>query len=64
MSYRLQDILHETHDFWVLDVGIKGYQVYRKGITHSTKVASIGKSIGLEKAICECDRRQKELEEK
>ena len=62
MSYRLEDIRHETHDFWVLDVGANGFQVYRKGITHSTKVASIGKSIGLQKAIDECDRRQKELE--
>lgn len=33
MSYRLEDIRHETHDFWVLDVGANGFQVYRKGIT-------------------------------
>lgn len=60
MSYRLSDIKHETHDFWVLQAP-KGFEVYRKGITHSTRVASIG--LGLERVIAECNKRQKELEQ-
>lgn len=62
--YRLQDIKHETHDFWVLDVGAKGFEVYRKGCTHSTKVASIGPGPrhGLPRAIEEAQRRQAALE--
>jgi hypothetical protein len=66
MSYRLQDIKHETHDFWVLDVRARGFEVYRKGCTHSTRVASIGPGpaprLGIERAIAECERRQAELE--
>lgn len=60
--YLLKDIRHETQDFWVLDVGTKGFEVYRKGATHSTRVASIGKSMGLERAISECQQRQTQLE--
>lgn len=52
------DIQYETANFWVLDVGAKGYEVYRSGVTHSTRVASIGRSLGLAKAIAECDKRQ------
>lgn len=60
MAYREQDIKHETADFWVLDVGSKGFEVYRTGITHSTRCAQIGYrgDIGLQKAIAECERRQ------
>jgi hypothetical protein len=60
MSYRLQDVMHETHDFWVLNVGTRGFEVYRKGATASTRVASIGlgPSLGLPRAIQECERRQ------
>lgn len=58
--YREQDIRHETRSFWVLDVGQKGFEVYRKGATHSTRVASVGlgPSLGLSRAIEECERRQ------
>lgn len=31
--YKLTDIRHETHDFWVLDTHTKGFEVYRKGCT-------------------------------
>jgi len=60
MSYREQDIKHETRDYWVLDAGAKGFEVYRTGITHSTRCAQIGHigQIGLDKAIAECERRQ------
>lgn len=60
MSYQLDAIRHETRNFWVLDVGRRGYEVHQKGITHSTRVASIGlgETLGLPKAIDECERRQ------
>lgn len=63
MSYREQDIKHETADFWVLDVGARGFEVYRTGPTHSTRCAQIGYrgELGLAKAIAECDRRQSAL---
>jgi hypothetical protein len=58
--YRLEDIRHETRSFWVLDVGTRGFEVYRKGPTASTRVASIGNgpALGLTRAIAECERRQ------
>lgn len=62
-KYREQDIRHETADFWVLDAGVKGFEVYRIGITHSTRCAQIGYmgEIGLSKAIAECNRRQQAI---
>lgn len=62
MSYKLEDVKHETPNFWVLDLHDRGYEVYRKGGTHSTRCAQIGwpGAVGLEKAIAECERRQKE----
>lgn len=55
-------IVHETRDFWVLAVGARGFEVYRTGLTHSTRVASIGHgpgpNLGLQRAIAECERRQ------
>lgn len=58
--YRLSDIRYETRSFWVLDVGAKGFEVYEKSGTHSTRVSSIGHgaSLGLPRAIQEADRRQ------
>lgn len=65
MSYQEKNIKYETENFWVLDVGRKGYEVYhyQTGATHSTRVASIGhgENFGLPRAIAEADRRQKEL---
>lgn len=59
------DIKYETEHFWVLDVGPRGYEVYRSGLTHSTRVASIGPGrgprLGLERAIAEADRRERLL---
>lgn len=59
-SYREEDIKHKTGNFWVLDVGSKGYEVYQRGFTHSTKVASVGlgEGLGLPRAIEEAERRQ------
>lgn len=64
MSFREENIRHETKDFWVLDASKKGYEVYQIGITHSTRVASIGHgfALGLPRAIQEADRRQAELD--
>lgn len=60
MSYKLEDIKYETSDYWVLSVGPKGFEVYQKGLTHSTRVASIGhgETLGLSRAIAEADKRQ------
>lgn len=62
------DIKHETAHFWVLDVGRRGYEVYRSGATHSTRVACVGRGpgprLGLERAIAEAERRERELEMK
>jgi hypothetical protein len=55
------DIVFESNDYWVLNVNKKGFEVYKKTITHSIKVASIGYTgqHGLEKAKQEIQRREK-----
>lgn len=57
--YKLSDVMYETKDYWVLRIK-KGYEVYREGLTHSTRCAQIGftGAIGLDKAIAEANRRQ------
>lgn len=66
MDYTEADIKYEASDFWVLDVGIHGYQVLRRGSTHSTVVARIGHgaapTLGLTRAITEADSRQAALD--
>jgi hypothetical protein len=68
MTYRDKDIIHETRDFWVLDVGRKGFEVYSKGATHSTRVASVGHGpaprLGVIRAIQVCEERQDEKDSK
>ena len=62
------DILHENGDYWVcaevfgsgrFKPKSNGYAVYVNGITHATRVATIGFAgePGLTRAIAECDRR-------
>lgn len=53
-------IVYETRNFWVCDIGKKGFEVYKAEVTVSKKIASIGlgKNLGLQRAIEECDRRQ------
>lgn len=64
--FRLHDVVYETRSFWVLAVGDRGFEVYKSGATHSTKVAAIGhirvegQDLGLPRAIAECERRQVE----
>ena len=57
--YKLNDIKHETPNYWVLSV-TNGYEVYKKGLTHSTRCAIIGYSngAGLKRAIKECNKRE------
>ena len=66
MPFTEDQIKYETTDYWVLEVGPRGYEVYESGLTHSTKVASIGlgdgPTLGLERAIKEADRRQAALD--
>jgi len=61
MSYRVEDIVHEQGQHWVLRVPT-GYEVYRIGVTHSTRVARIGRDSetfdGRGRAIAECARRE------
>ena len=60
-AYKLKDVKYEIGNFWVLKVE-HGYEVYKTGITHSTRCAQIGfkDEVGLSKAIAEADRRHKE----
>lgn len=53
-------IVYETPKHWVLDCGLKGYEVYRKTITHSERCARIGFTgdKGLERAKAEIERRE------
>lgn len=57
--YKESDIAYEKGQFWVLNLGSKGFEVYKNGITHSTRCAVIGFSgqNGLDRAIVEIDRR-------
>jgi len=60
MIYQEKDVKYETDDFWVFDAGKFGFEVYQKGITHSTRVARIGlgTSLGLPRVIEDTDRLQ------
>jgi hypothetical protein len=59
MTYAETQIAYEKADYWVLHLGLKGFEVYRNGITHSTRCAVIGYQgeKGLSRAIAEIDRR-------
>jgi len=51
------EILFENPTHWVFDAGEKGFEVYKNGITHSVRVAIVGRSIGLDRAILEANKR-------
>ena len=59
MSYKESDITYEKGPYWVLNTGLKGFEVYKTGITHSTRCAVIGYKgqNGLDRAILEIERR-------
>ena len=54
------DIVFESGKHWVLNLGPKGFEVYRNTITHSERCAVIGYTgqKGLERAIQEVNRRE------
>ena len=55
----LKDIIFETDQYWVKRVP-KGFEVYKIGLTHSTRVAVIGYTgdKGLQRAKLEIERRE------
>lgn len=60
-SYTEKDVAYENDTHWVLDKGRVGFEVYKTGLTHSTRVASIGRSLGLPRAVEEADKRHAKL---
>ena len=56
---RESDIVYERGTYWVLRVKT-GFEVYRNGITHSTRCAQIGfqGEKGRQRAIEEINRRE------
>jgi hypothetical protein len=61
MSYKLKDVKYETKNHWVLQLpNNKGYEVYKIGLTHSTRCSQIGftGNKGLTRAINEVKRRE------
>jgi hypothetical protein len=55
------DILFENPTHWVYDAGKKGFEVYQNTITHSVRVAIIGRSLGLDRAILEANNRHERI---
>lgn len=55
MSYRIQDVVHENGCAWVLRKGPGWFEVYRTGLTHSTRCGtfhfSTRPAYALERAI-------------
>ena len=58
MSYKLDDIKYETKDFFIIDVGDKGFEICQTGICHATRKAIISKNMGLDFAIRHADKLQ------
>lgn len=49
-SYKLSDIVYEDGDYWVLLNKDKSfYEVYKSGITHSTRCATISYTYGIDR---------------
>lgn len=53
------DIEYELGDYWAMKAKKVGYDIYKTGITHSTRCAQIGYDgeVGLQKVKAEIDRR-------
>jgi len=62
---RESNIAYETKsgNYWVLRKS-DFFEVYKTGVTHSTRCAVISRSFGLDRAIAECERREKQDNEK
>jgi hypothetical protein len=52
------DIMHENSTHWVLRTAT-GFEVLRKGLTHSTRCAVFGRNLpsALSRAIADADKR-------
>jgi hypothetical protein len=50
-------ILYSNPSHYVIDAGKKGYEVYRHEGTAAVRAASIGRSLGLDRAISEANKR-------
>jgi len=53
-------ILYQRGDYYIVlePTGkSQSYSIYRNGTTAAVRVATIGESFGLKRAIAECDRR-------
>lgn len=57
--YSIEDVVYETGQHWVMRVPY-GFDVYRVGLTHSTRCAVIWYKgdAGLQRAIAEVARRE------
>lgn len=55
-----EDIIFESGNYWIFDAKQKGFEVYKSGITHSTRCAVIGFTgqAGIDRAKQEIKRRQ------
>lgn len=62
-SYNLSDIVTESANHFAIRVGEKGFEVYRKGLTHATRCAIIGYTgdRGLQRVSAEIERRERAL---
>jgi hypothetical protein len=60
MMMQESDIIFESGNYWIFDAKQKGFEVYKTGITHSTRCAQIGWTgqVGLDRAKQEIKRRQ------
>ena len=56
MSYRANQIVHETRDYFVLRWPDR-FEVCKIGLTHSVVVATLSLSRGLDGALAEVERR-------
>lgn len=53
-------MLYETANFYVVQASKGYYEVYKNGAVTATRVATIGRSLGLARAIIEVNKRQAE----
>jgi hypothetical protein len=60
MMMKESDIIFESGKYWIFNAKQKGFEVYKTGITHSTRCAQIGWTgqVGLDRAKQEIKRRQ------
>jgi len=59
ITMQVKNIVYDGKTYWVLKVK-DGFEVYRKGVTHSTRCSQIGFTgdEGLQRAIIDCNNRE------